>query len=100
MIPLPGSMRVPSPERPEGATETGKAGRGAGEVAIGNGEKIGITWDLCGGFLVIRYGFYGDDIGTIRDFKGFMMIYDCFLGSHQVILGHCPYFASRVRTDT
>ena len=52
MIPLPGSMRVPSPERPEGATETGKAGRGAGEVAIGNGEKIGITWDLCGGFFV------------------------------------------------
>ena len=29
-----------------------------------------------------------------------MMIYDDFLGSHQVILGHCPYFASRVRTDT
>lgn len=51
MIPLPGSMRVPSPERPEGATETGKAGRGAGEVAIGNGEKIGITWDLCAGFF-------------------------------------------------
>ena len=51
MIPLPGSMRVPSPERPEGATETGKAGRGAGEVAIGNGEKIGITWDLCGVFF-------------------------------------------------